>query len=110
MGKVDLCPDFVGISAGRARAARGALRFGGSLKVGPHLHSFMFFNRTGVSLFFRDAHDGQHIENRFAFDFQLPRQIVNSNLTHPPSISSACPVKPSYQPHGISLLSAAPGC
>jgi hypothetical protein len=110
MRKVDLCPDFVGISAGRARAARGALRFGGSLKVGPHLHSFMFFNRTGVSLFFRDAHDGQHIENRFAFDFQLPRQIVNSNLTHPPSISSACPVKPSYQPHGISLLSAAPGC
>src|SRR6185369_2965233 len=28
----------------------------------------------------------------------------------PPSISSACPVKPSYQPHGISPLNAAPGC
>ena len=26
----------------------------------------------------------QSIENLFAFDFQLTRQIVNSNLTHPP--------------------------
>ena len=31
-----------------------------------------------------DSDFGQHVENRFTFDFQLSRQIVNSNLTHPP--------------------------
>jgi hypothetical protein len=31
----------------------------------------------------------QSIENRLAFDFQLSGQVVNSNLTHPPLVSSA---------------------
>ncbi len=34
------------------------------------------------------ANQRQYIENRFAFDFQLPSQIVDSNLAHPPFVSS----------------------
>jgi len=33
---------------------------------------------------FGQTQTSQSIENLFAFDFQLTRQIVNSNLTHPP--------------------------
>jgi hypothetical protein len=61
----------------------------------PNFFSFMFFNRAGVGLFLGDTYDRQHVENRFALDFQFPRQIVDSNLTHPPPVSSALPVKPS---------------
>jgi hypothetical protein len=37
-----------------------------------------------VSLAFRQIHVFQSVENLPALDFQLTRQIVNSNLTHPP--------------------------
>jgi hypothetical protein len=61
----------------------------------PHLLGFMLFDGTGMRLLLGDPDLKQDIENRFTFDFQLPGQIVNSNLTHPPSVPSACSVKPS---------------
>jgi len=88
MRQIDLGLDFVALSASWTRTLRCGMRFCSPLEVCSHLYCFVLFDRTGVSLFFRDAHQGQHIENRFAFDFQLPRQIVNSNLTHPPPVSS----------------------
>jgi hypothetical protein len=37
-----------------------------------------------MSLALGKIHRLQGVENLFTFDFQLTRQIVNSNLTHPP--------------------------
>jgi len=42
------------------------------------------FDGTRVGLAFGQAHVFQSIEDLFTLDFQLTRQIVNSNLTHPP--------------------------
>jgi hypothetical protein len=39
-----------------------------------------------VGLFLRDADLEKHVENLFAFHFQLASQIINSNL-HPPLLS-----------------------
>jgi hypothetical protein len=41
-----------------------------------------------MRLLFSNADQRQYIENRLAFDFQLPGQIVDSNLAHPPFVSS----------------------
>jgi hypothetical protein len=56
--------------------------------MGPHLLCFMVFERAGVSLFLGDAYRRQHVQDGFAFNFQFPCQIVDSNLTHSPSCSS----------------------
>jgi hypothetical protein len=37
-----------------------------------------------MGLSFGQTQASQSIENLFTLDFQLTRQIVNSNLTHPP--------------------------
>jgi hypothetical protein len=95
MGEVDLGLDFVALRPSSTRRLRTCLRFRGSLKVSPNLDGFVLFNGTGVRLLLGDTHQREHIENCLAFDFQFSGQIVNSNLTHPPSIPSACPVKPS---------------
>jgi hypothetical protein len=59
------------------------MRVAGGAQVGSHLFCFVFFHGTGVRLLLSDAYFGKCVENRFAFDFQLPGQIVNSNLAHP---------------------------
>jgi hypothetical protein len=57
-------------------------------KVLPHLLRFVRFDGTGMGLLLADANRGQEIENLLALDFQLPGQIVDSNLRlHPPCIS-----------------------
>jgi hypothetical protein len=71
--------------------------------MGPHFRGFVFFNGTGMGLLLGDADCRQSIENDLAFDFQLSGQIVDSNLTHPPFLSSDCSAKSSYQPHGVSF-------
>jgi hypothetical protein len=81
--QINLCLDFVGVAA-RTRRARWRGLCLGSTEMGPHLLCFMFLDRTGVRLFLSDANFEQNIKNRLALDFQLPGQIVNSNLTHPP--------------------------
>ncbi len=44
----------------------------------------VLFNRRRVSLAIRQIHIFQSIENLLTLHFQLARQIVDSNLTHPP--------------------------
>jgi len=57
-------------------------------KVLPHLLRFVRFDGTGVGLLFGDANGGKEIEDFLALDFQLPGQIVDSNLRlHPPFVS-----------------------
>jgi hypothetical protein len=41
-----------------------------------------------MRLLLGDAYFRKYVENSFAFDFQLPGQIVNSNLAHPLFLSS----------------------
>ena len=60
--------------------------------MGAHFLRFMVFQRTGVRLLLGDAYFRKYIEDRFAFYFQLPGQIVDSNLTHPLFLSSTCPL------------------
>jgi hypothetical protein len=49
----------------------------------------MRFNGTRMGLAFGQIHGFQSVENLFTLDFQLTRQIVNSNLTQ--SASFRCP-------------------
>jgi hypothetical protein len=64
------------------------MRVAGGAQVGSHLLCFVLFHGTGVRLLLSDAYFGKCVENRFAFDFQLPGQIVDSNLAHPLFLSS----------------------
>jgi hypothetical protein len=76
-----------------ARRLRRALAFGCGLEMRAYLLGFVVLERTGVSFFLGDPDERQHVENRFTFDFQLSCQIVDSNLTHPPSLSPPpCPL------------------
>jgi hypothetical protein len=91
MGKIDLGLDPV-LREGRPCGLGGTLRLGsGGLEMSPHFFCFMVFERTGMSLFFRDTNQRQHVQYGFAFNFQFPGQIVDSNLTHSP-LCSPCPV------------------
>lgn len=86
MGKVNFRSDLV------AFWAVGTWRLTGSLALRLEMHShffrFVFFKRTRMGLFLGDPNRWKYIEDRFALHFQLPGQIIDSNLTHPPSISS----------------------
>jgi len=41
-----------------------------------------------MRLLLRDSNFGKHIENGFAFNFELSRKIVDSNFAHPSLESS----------------------
>ena len=87
--EIDLGFDLV-VAAGCARGARaGRGSFGARFKNGAHLLSLVVLERTGVRLLLGDTSFRKNVENRLAFNFQLPSQIVDSNLTHPPYYSSA---------------------
>jgi hypothetical protein len=43
---------------------------------------YVVFQRTGVRLFIGDAEFGELLQYFVSFDFQLPRQLVNSDLSH----------------------------
>ena len=87
MRKIDLGPDFVRIgTAGPCGLARG-LSFAGGAEVGPYLFRFVVFNGTGMSLLLSDSNFLKYVENSFTLNFQLPGQVVDSNL-HPPFLSS----------------------
>jgi hypothetical protein len=42
----------------------------------------VFVDRAGVRLLFRDAHFGEPLQDLVSLDFQLSRQLVDSNLLH----------------------------
>lgn len=88
MRQVDLGLDSV-FRASRPGGLRCRLPFrGGRLEVRAYFFRFVVLERAGMSFLFRDAHNRQHVEYGFALNFQFPCQIVDSNLTHPPSCSS----------------------
>jgi hypothetical protein len=93
--EIDLGFDPVSIRTAGTRRLGGSLGFAGATNMGPHLRGFVFFNGTGMGLLLGDANRRQSIENDLAFNFQLSGQIVDSNLTHPPFLSSDCPAKSS---------------
>jgi hypothetical protein len=81
--KIDLGDDgFRGVAAGRRACMRGVPRF--PRKVRTNLLSLVQFQRTGVRLACRNAELRKNVENRSRLYFQLFREIVNTNLTHPP--------------------------
>jgi len=84
--KVDLGLDLVGL---RTAGTRRLGRFSRLAEVRSHLLGFMVFQGTGVRLLLGNSGFGKDIENRLALDFQLSGQIVDSNLAHPPFLSSA---------------------
>jgi hypothetical protein len=88
IGEIDLGLNLIAFNAARARVFRRGLGFAGDAQVSPHLLRFVLFNGTGMRFLLSNAYFRKCVENRFAFDFQLPSQIVNSNLAHPPFLSS----------------------
>ncbi len=81
---------LISSAPGRAgtRVLRGKQPRRCSGKVLPHILRFVRFDGTGVGLLFGDANGGKEIEDFLALDFQLPGQIVDSNLRlHPPFVS-----------------------
>ena len=86
--QVDLGLDPVGINTVGARGLCCTVGLAGSPEMCTDLLGFVVLKRTGMRLLLRDSGFNQHVENRFAFNFQLPGQVVDSNLTHPPLCSS----------------------
>jgi len=83
--QVDLGLDLV-FSASGARSFRGC---GGFFRVSAEIfadqHRFVLFDGAGVRLLLGYSDLGERVKNRFALNFQLSRQVVDSNLAHPPS-------------------------
>jgi hypothetical protein len=88
IGEIDLGLNLIAVYAAGARVFGRGLRFAETAQVGAHLLRFVLFHGTGVRFLLSNAYFRKCVENRFAFDFQLPGQIVNSNLAHPPFLSS----------------------
>jgi hypothetical protein len=61
------------------------------LEMRAYLLGFVIFNRTRVSFALTHAKFREDIENLATLDFQLAREIVNSNLAHPPLFRLCCP-------------------
>ena len=88
MRKVNLGFDFLGPGVGRAARLAGSMPISRTLEMRTNFLCFVLFERAGMRLLLGDTDFRQDIENGFALDFQLPGQIINPNLTHPPLCSS----------------------
>jgi hypothetical protein len=62
-----------------------------ALKLPAHLLGLVVFNRAGVSFALTQAEVSQDIKNLLALDFHLAREIVDSNLAHPPLFETCYP-------------------
>ena len=81
------------------RLARRAATAAPVLKVSAHLLGLIGLDGTGVGLYLSHANCRQSVQNGSALDFQLPREIVDSNFAHPSPFLFPCAVSCSYQPH-----------
>ena len=91
-------------SAQRTRGARRRrLPIGRAADVDSNFFRFVLLQRTGMRFLLGDAHQRQRIENGFALDFQLPGEIVDSNLTHPAFLLRVW-LMSSSRPHGVSAF------
>ena len=88
MRQVNFGFDFVRASMRSTSRLRRVMPVPRAFEVHTNFFRFVLFERTGMCLLLGDTNFGQYIENSFAFDFQFPSQIVDSNLTHPPLCSS----------------------
>jgi hypothetical protein len=78
---------------------RGARRRSGALTAGPrstlelraNLLRLVILQGTGVGLTAIQAEFHQYVKNLLALDFHLAREIVDTNLTHPPLFKMWCP-------------------
>jgi hypothetical protein len=68
-----------------ARCARSML------ELRANLLSFMLVYRTRVCLTFTQTEFREYVKNLATLDFHLTREIVNSNLAHPPLFRMCCP-------------------
>jgi hypothetical protein len=50
--------------------------------VAAQLQHYVVVQRAGVRLFIRDAQFGELLQYFVSLNFQLPRQLVNSDLSH----------------------------
>jgi len=105
MGEINLGRNR--LCSARRRAASVARRLRSALKMRANLLGLMVFNRTGVGLAFPQAELRQHVKYLTALDFHLSREIVDSNLTHPPLFKTCYP-KPLVA-HGYLVAMAASG-
>jgi hypothetical protein len=106
MRQVNLGPDFFLATQRARRPGRRRLRLGRTADVGPYFFRFMLLKRTGMGLLLRHPDDRKRVENGFAFNFQLPCEIVDSNLAHPAFLVLRVALKSSLHPHGVSVLHA----
>jgi hypothetical protein len=89
MGKIDLRLYPLGFRATDAGRPCGGVTLASSTEMGADLLSLVLLERAGVRFLLGNANFLQNIEDRLTFDFQFSGQVVNSNLTHPPLVSSA---------------------
>jgi hypothetical protein len=66
------------------RRGAGVTTLASMLEVRANLVSLIVFDRTRMSFARTQAEFSEHVKNRTALDFHLTREIVNSNLAHPP--------------------------
>ena len=83
--------DFGGYGLRTTRGRRVTRCAGAIVELPPYLFSLVLFERAGVGLACADAELCQYLKNLAALDFQLSREIVDSNLTHPPLFKKSCP-------------------
>jgi hypothetical protein len=102
--QINLSLDFF-FAAQWARGLRSRRRrLGRAAQVYPHFFRFVLLERTGMGLLLRHPDDRQCVENGFAFNFQLPGEIVDSNLAHPAFLVLRVVLRSSSQPHGVNVL------
>ena len=75
-------------------------------KMRANLLRLVRFQRAGVGLAASHAEFRENVENRAALDFQLARQIVDTNLTHPP-LFKTCAAKTPLVAHSYLMALAA---
>jgi hypothetical protein len=80
-----------GLGGVRRSSAALARRTVSALKMRTNLLCLKFFQRTGVGLAFGQADFRQYVQNPATLDFHLAREIVDTNLTHPPLFKMCFP-------------------
>jgi len=88
MRKVDLgLDDVFSLRTACSGVLGRGMRWPTGAEMSPDLIRLVVLQRTGMCLLLGDPQFRKYVGDRLALDFQLSRQIVDSNLTHPPSFS-----------------------
>ena len=94
----------------------GGLRLGFGFQIGhiesvqpAQLDGHVFVDGAGVRLLFGDAQFGEPVQDFVSLDFQLPRQLVDSNLLHRKNYLSLPPRRSYHVRPGSGTRRCAPG-